>query len=454
MAESFIVTDLGYGDAGKGTTVDYLVRHAASSVVVRHSGGAQAAHNVVTPHGRHHTFAQFGSGSFVPGSRTHLSRFMMVNPSAMLWEAKALREKGVTEIFARTTVDRDAPILTPWHAGANQLREIARGFDAHGSCGVGIGELQMDLLDMPDLVLRAGDIADNQNLKTRLTAYVKAKVARIRETVRTVSSPGVQKIWESLESDSLIDNVLADYEAWRTSGITITDGSILGDLAARSDRLVFEGSQGVLLDEWYGFHPYTTWSTTTSENAETLLGEIGCTDPVTRLGVLRAYMTRHGNGPFVTEDSRLTDLLPEAHNTFGRWMGAFRVGHVDLVALRYAVEVTGGVDALVVTGLDRSDSWRFCNRYQWNGDTMWPSSRQYWHDNWSAGTTSLIPGTKGDLVYQEQLTTLMKRVFSPQYGPSVNGSELLTQIEDALGAPVSLASYGPTATDKKVPVSV
>jgi adenylosuccinate synthase len=95
-------------------------------------------------------------------------------------------------------------------------------------------------------------------------------------------------------------------------------------------------------------HPYTTWSTTTFANAATLLAEAGAV--ARRLGVTRAYLTRHGPGPFVTEDATLG--RPEPHNRRGPWQGAFRVGHLDAVALRYALEVSGGADELAVTHLD------------------------------------------------------------------------------------------------------
>ena len=90
----------------------------------------------------------------------------------------------------------------------------------------------------------------------------------------------------------------------------------------RAGPAVFEGAQGVLLDEWRGFHPYTTWSTTTFANAETLLAEAG--ETAIRLGVVRCYLTRHGPGPFVTEDPTLE--IPEPHNGTGTWQGAFRNG--------------------------------------------------------------------------------------------------------------------------------
>ena len=140
---SIIVVDLGYGDAGKGTVADWLCSPASGrqiSTVIRFNGGAQAAHNVVTADGRHHTFAQFGSGSFTPGVRTHLSRFVLVDPLALAAEAAHLAAAGVGDALDRLTIDRDALLTTPYHRAANRAREIARGPGRHCSCGMGIGE--------------------------------------------------------------------------------------------------------------------------------------------------------------------------------------------------------------------------------------------------------------------------------------------------------------------------
>ena len=136
-ADHVIVVDLGYGDAGKGTVVDWLCarRGAAPRVprtVVRFNGGAQAAHNVVTPDGRHHTFAQFGSGMFTPGVRTHLSRFMLVDPLALASEAAHLADVGVPDALDRLSVHRDALLSTPFHRAANRARERARRAARHG----------------------------------------------------------------------------------------------------------------------------------------------------------------------------------------------------------------------------------------------------------------------------------------------------------------------------------
>src|SRR5512138_457863 len=159
---AIFVADLGYGDAGKGSIVDYLTRVTNAHTVVRYNGGAQAAHNVITPDGRHHTFSQFGSGTFVPGTRTHLSRFMMVHPLAMLAEERHLRSLGVRDAFPRLSIDREALVTTPFQQSANRLKEMARGDGRHGSCGMGVGETMSDWLKYDRQVLFAGDLESRE----------------------------------------------------------------------------------------------------------------------------------------------------------------------------------------------------------------------------------------------------------------------------------------------------
>jgi len=403
-----IVTDLGYGDSGKGGVVDCLCSAGPVRAVVRFNGGAQAAHNVVTADGRHHTFAQFGSGSFTPGVRTYLSRFMLVDPLALAAEAAHLACVGVGDALDRLTVDRDALLTTPYHRAANRARELARGRDRHGSCGAGIGETASYALDHRGDAPRAADCAAPRTLARKL--------GRLRD--RLTDELG------ALDAPAVAD--VCDAYAAFAGRVALVDGGYLHRLL-RTGAVVFEGAQGVLLDEWRGFHPYTTWSTTTFANAETLLAEAGQT--ALRLGVVRCYLTRHGPGPFVTEDPTLE--LPEPHNRHGAWQGAFRVGHQDAVALRYAVEVTGGVDAVALTHLDTAarHPLRLCRSYQADGQRV----------------TRITPGPPRDLRWQEQLTGMLLRARPVYEDPEGDWPGV---IEEVLGAPVVLRSYGPTAGDK------
>ncbi|MFA1539164.1 adenylosuccinate synthetase [Actinomadura monticuli] len=425
MPDHVIVVDLGFGDAGKGTVVDHLCtadpvalggrppRAAGARVVaavVRFNGGAQAAHNVVLADGRHHTFAQFGSGTFTRGVRTHLSRFMLVDPLALAAEAGHLRALGVRDALDRLTVDGDAPLTTPYHRAANRAREIARGAARHGSCGMGVGETASYALAHEDAP-RAGDCLSPARLRRRLAA--------VRDWYRD-TFPGGGDVPDA--------GACADAFAAFGERVRIVGGGHLRGLL-RGGNVVFEGAQGVLLDEWHGFHPYTTWSTTTFANAEALLAEAGAS--AVRLGVLRAYATRHGPGPFVTEDPALTAGLPDRHNGAGRWQGAFRVGHLDTVALRYALDAAGGVDGLAVTHLDVAGArpdLRACRAYTMDG-----------------GRVERLEAGPPDLDRQAALTRRLLRA-RPVYGPLGDPVET---VEDALGAPVVLRSHGPTAADKR-----
>jgi adenylosuccinate synthase len=416
--EHVIVVDLGYGDAGKGTVVDWLCARPepgarSPRTVVRFNGGAQAAHNVVTPDGRHHTFAQFGSGTFTPGVQTHLSRFMLVDPLALAAEAAHLAAAGVTDALDRLTVDRDALLTTPYHRAVNRAREQARGADRHGSCGMGIGETARYALGYPADAPRAGDCDAPRRLEWKLTRLRGRLIAEFGAAQAAVSAAPP------------VTEVCAAYQAF-AGRVRLVDAAHLHRLL-HAGPAVFEGAQGVLLDEWYGFHPYTTWSTTTFDNAEALLAEAGLTG--TRLGVARCYLTRHGPGPLVTEDPTLE--LPDPHNGRNVWQGAFRVGYFDAVALRYAIEVAGGVDAVALTHLDvaRRHPLRICDRYQIDGQLLdrLPASRDR------------------DLARQERLT---RRLLRARPVAAVPSGDWPAVVSAALGAPVTLLSDGPTSADK------
>ncbi len=441
------------------------------TLIIRANGGAQAGHGVVLPDGRAHIFAQFGSATFVPGAQTHLSRHFVLHPLRMLVEDDYLRRSGVDDAFRRTTISENALVITPFHEIANRLREYARGANRHGSCGIGVGETVRDSTENDAVTsIRAGNLRDD-DLSDRLYDLRWRKKEQLHAEGVLQACWNVHDAQADIEAllaadavtdylDALVpflerarivdDGFLTDAFARSTEALLLTDllygdqgkGTTV-DFFARNlaDRnaIVFEHAQGVVLDEWRGFHPFTTWSTCTLDNPERLLAEHRFRGTVRRLGIIRAYATRHGHGPFVTEDAGLTARLPDPPSAAAKWQGTFRVGWFDAVAVRYAIACVGKLDGLVVTCLDRladEPEWRICTEYDTGRD---------------------IPlGPHKDLAFQEGLT---RRMFEagPTYQTSTSAAtqpqrvaEHLLAIERELGLPVVLASHGPTHEDKAV----
>ena len=444
---AIVVVDLAYGDCGKGTIVDYLAAAHGAHTVVRFNGGPQAGHNVVTPDRRHHTFSQIGSGAFVAGVRTLLSRFTLIEPYAMLNEARHLAALGVREPLAGVSIDRRCAVITPAHQAANRIREIARGAGAHGTCGMGVGEAVADTIERPELTIRAGELADRHVVHAKLRAIRDVKYDELRDILYGIASrhPAADLAVRTLRDASWIDAAVDNY-AHLAALVALVDEARVRSILSRPGVTIFEGAQGVLLDEWVGFHPHTTWSTTTFANAQTLLAEAGHCARRTRLGVLRCYFTRHGAGPFVSgADPDMQSRLPEPHNDAGGWQGAFRVGRFDAVAARYAVAATGPVDALAVTHLDRAARLpaELCTAYEIAGED----------DSFVATTlgvaTDIRPVDPNDFARRRRLTDALRRcrpVFTAL--SQVTADTFVRAIERELRVPVRLTSAGPTRHDK------
>jgi adenylosuccinate synthase len=449
QSQAIFIADLGFGDAGKGSIVDYLTRVTQAHTVVRYNGGAQAAHNVVTPDGRHHTFAQFGSGTFIPGTQTYLSRFMITHPLAMLAEERHLRSVGVEDAFERMIIDRQALVTTPFQQSANRLKEISRGRARHGSCGMGVGETMADWLAYGPDVLFAGDLHDRKQVIKKLRFLRDAKYAELETSLSDL--PASDALSEELKvfDDPGIIEATADVFEYFAGLVKIVDSDYLGNITRQPGVTIFEGAQGVLLDEWYGFFPYNSWSTLTFKNAERLLSENGFDGQVLKLGLIRGYATRHGAGPFVTEDDNLTTQLQDDHNTNNPWQREFRVGYLDFVALRYALQVTGQVDGLVVTNLDRMaamDEWQTCDSYSHPGKK--PDVEEYFKLQNNLVKEIRVSADPTNLIRQEQLT---RRLFEmqPVYSRCEKDSaSYLERISQVLGAPIAMTSSGPTALEK------
>jgi adenylosuccinate synthase len=446
---AILIADLGYGDAGKGSIVDYLTRTTNAHTVVRYNGGAQAAHNVVTPDGRHHTFAQFGSGTFIPGTRTHLSRFMMVHPLAMLAEERHLRSLGVRDAFPRVSLDRESLVTTPFQQSANRLKELARGDGRHGSCGMGIGETMSDWLAYGPHVLFAGDLTSRPTIVQKLRFLRDAKLAQLEGVVEQLGDVEQARADLQILRDPQAIESTADVFQHFSQLVSIVEPAYLGQLLHQPGTIIFEGAQGVLLDEWYGFYPYNTWSTLTFQNADTLLHENDFDGETSKLGLFRAYATRHGAGPFVTEDEELTRQLPDPHNQNNPWQREFRVGYLDLVALRYALAVTGRVDGLVITNLDRMDcvaEWRLGERYRNAGERT--NVADFFEGTNGLITSIKVPADPTDLIRQAELTRLLLSMRPMYTHCNRDRNEYIDEICQKLHVPVAITSAGQTAQQK------
>jgi len=409
----FVAVGLGYGDEGKGSVVDYLVRLKKADLVVRFNGGPQAAHNVVSPEGITHCFSQFGSGTLVPGVETFLSRFMFVDPLAIFVEDDVLKNKGVSNAMERLIVDRDCPIVTPFHKIVNQMREISRGDSRHGSCGMGVGEAVKDLDYFGQEYFFIKDIQDRTVMIRKLNFLRECKIDIAEQIFKELPDNEQLRLRLGRIQDPGRVPILAEvYSRFaETIGARIKDRQYLAERLSGKGNVVFEGAQGVLLNPKTGQKPYVTKTDTTLKNAEELIA--GSSKKIVRIGVLRAYMTRHGLGPFVTEDNKLTEMIPDSHNLNNEWQGKFRIGWFDLVAAKYALKVAGDIDCLALTNLDRIAGFNYipiCTSYG-------GSSEKY----------------------------------EPVYSEKIKGiGNYIRFLERELKKPISIVSFGPSANEKKL----
>jgi adenylosuccinate synthase len=345
MKRATVVIGSLYGDEGKGLLVDYHTHQAGSdSVVVRFSGGANSGHTVQDPSGRRHVFSHFGAGTLV-GAPTYLSRFYVTNPFLWKKEAAELQRMGVSPVLL---IDEGSLLTTPYDMMLNQFIERARGAKRHGSCGVGINET----------VQRCQDVA------FRTTASLLSSPAKLRDLLADIRARYVPRriielgidlrddVVALLDDNSIIETFL-DTAATMSRNIDFCDQGILN----KHENVIFEGSQGLLLDEINGQFPHVTRARTGLSNVARIaedfdLNHMGVTY------VARAYMTRHGAGPFASEVAGLSYRDPT--NKPNEFQGSLRFGHLDLRTLTAAIAAdiwpfagSGLTATLAITCLDQ-----------------------------------------------------------------------------------------------------
>ena len=314
-----VVIGANYGDEGKGLMTDYFAAQGDNSLVIRFNGGCQAGHTVTMADGRRHVFAHFGSGSFA-GAATYLSQHFAVNPVLYRKErAKLLPLLGASpKIF----VDERAPVTTFFDMLVNQLVEEHRGANRHGSCGMGYGET-IGRQEGQKFALVAKDLLDVHALR--------AKLERIRDDHLPARcwELGVSTFGQHhalCTSDVLVDafieaaqEFLADVVLVRSSA-TAVEGF---------DNLVFEGAQGLLLDQDRGAFPHVTRSNTGIMNALDVAREAGLGELAVTYAT-RAYLTRHGAGPLAHELRGLPyERVVDLTNQPNAYQGTLRFAYLD-----------------------------------------------------------------------------------------------------------------------------
>jgi adenylosuccinate synthase len=325
MRSGQVVIGANYGDEGKGLMTDYFASQDPDhSAVVRFNGGAQAGHTVIAPDGRRHVFSHFGSGSFVH-CPTYLSQFFIVNPLLFAKEYEELHTLGVDPIVY---IDHKAFVTTPYDMFINQTLERQRGTARHGSCGMGINETVTRCLRSTWFAVRAYELLDPNTLFEKLLDLGETWFpARLKE--------------HGIETDSrALDSFAKKRE--QIMHQFVSDVSRLLAVATitceypKHQRIIFEGAQGLLLDEdrldqW----PHVTRSKTGLFNVLHLAKKFQL-DELDVSYVSRTYLTRHGAGPLTGEsDWSFSDQT----NVSNQFQGHLRFAPMDWNQLRNSIDL-------------------------------------------------------------------------------------------------------------------
>ncbi len=353
MNQTVIAIGTQWGDEGKGKVVDMLTDRAAA--VVRFQGGHNAGHTLVID-GRKTVLHLIPAGILRDGVLSVIGNGVVLSPSALVEEITMLAEQGVPAV-ERLRISSACPLLMPYHAALDAARERARGDNAIGTTGRGIGPAYEDKVSRRGL--RIADLLDERRFASRLAEVLDYHnfVLEHYHAARPVDCKAVFE--EALATLDVIRPLIDDVPA------------LLQGMRRHGKRVLFEGAQGALLDIDHGTYPFVTSSNTTSGAAATGSG-MGPTHFDYVLGITKAYTTRVGSGPLPTE---LTDAIGERLAARGKEFGATtgrprRCGWLDTVALRRAIGLNG-VSGLCMTKLDvldGLDSVHVCVAYRVDGE--------------------------------------------------------------------------------------
>jgi len=345
-----------WGDEGKGKIVDMLAEKA--NVVVRFSGGDNAGHTIVNPYGKF-ALQLTPSGIFYPQTTCIIGNGVVVNPAVLLKEMEMLNQRGVTVTSDNLIISDRTNLIMPYHLLIEGLEEEERGSKAIGTTRKGIGPAFSD--KTARVGIRAGDLLDKKAFLERLRPILEHKNAVITKVY------GAEPL--------SLDEVYSQYNYYgERLAPHIRETTAVIDEALKQNKLVLlEGAQGTLLDPDFGTYPYTTSSSPLAGGACVGAG-IGPKEINAVLGVYKAYITRVGAGPFLTEMKDKTgDLVRERGNEYGTVSGRPRsCGWFDTVISRYTARING-FTGMAITRLDILDtltSLKICVGYELDGETI------------------------------------------------------------------------------------
>ena len=319
MKQAKIVLGLGFGDEGKGITTDFLCRQSFSKkIVIRFSGGQQCGHNVVIGE-KTHVHSNFCSGT-LRGIESYFSEHCTIYPITMNNESEVLQEK--LGYYPKLYINPLAKLTTPADVLFNQITEKN---NKHGSCGLGVGATMKRVTDSP-YQLYALDLFNKEILERKLENIKKYYFDKLNyQTFNGKDNFNNILLKEYLDSiDFLISNeviVLRNY-----------------DYLNNFDELIFEGSQGILLDKDHGIFPNVTYANTTSKNALEICKKLDIKD-IEIFYVTRCYQTRHGNG-WMSNNKEINLInTNDEINIFNEWQRDFRIGEIDFNLILQAMNI-------------------------------------------------------------------------------------------------------------------
>lgn len=419
MSGGIIVVGAQWGDEGKGKIIDVFSAHA--DMVVRYQGGANAGHTLVV-NGQKTVLHLIPSGILHPETTCIVASGVVVDVEGLVQEIRKLKENGYLQNPKQLLISDLATVILPYHKALDAAREKSLADDKIGTTGKGIGPAYEDRASRRALIF--ADLFDEKTLTQKLELTLAEKNVLLEKIYmeKAFSVPDLLVKLKELAAE------LAPYRC--------RDTSLLVHKTLKSGKKVlFEGAQGTLLDLLHGTYPFVTSSSTVAGSACIGTG-IGPTSISKVIGIMKAYTTRVGSGPFPTELKDETgERIQKTGHEFGSTTGRpRRCGWLDLIAMKYAIRVNGITNLAllkldVLSGLDKVG---VCTGYKLRGDliTEFPS-----HPNDLDSVEPVIeyfPGWKEDLTKLSHLKDLPRAA-----------TNYIDFVGTQLGTPIDVISVGP-----------